>query len=262
MNTMISPPLRIYICGRLAIERGPWVVREEAFPARQGRRLWVYLVLHHQWPVGRDDLASALWGEHIPDTWDVSLNALISRLRAMLRPIAGNPPGLAIRSEIGRYQLILPRGTVIDYERARSALHSAETALHQGELSKALSEARVAMEIAARGFLGNDDAPWILGQRQLLARLRLRALECTVEAELIRGNASLAQQEAEHLVLLDPLHEPGYRLLMRALAARGNIAHITRVMEQCRQALHQAARVAPSDATQRLYDELLGARRT
>jgi DNA-binding SARP family transcriptional activator len=221
--------------------------------------LWVYLVLHHQWPVGRDDLASALWGEHIPDTWDASLSTLVSRLRAMLRPITGNPPSLAIRSEVGRYQLILPLGTIIDYERARAALHSAETALHQGEVSNALSEARVAMEIAARGFLDNDDAPWILGQRQLLARLRLRALECTVETELIRGNAGLAQQEAEHLILLDPLHEPGYRLLMRALAARGNIAHITRVMEQCRHALRHAAGVAPSETTLRLYDDLLNA---
>jgi DNA-binding SARP family transcriptional activator len=257
MDTLADHPLRIYIFGRLAIESGPHVVREAAFPARQGRRLWAYLVLRRQWPVGREDLASAVWGEYFPDAWDTSLSALVSRLRAMLAPIARDLPALTIRGEVGQYQLIVPQGTVIDSERARAALHSAETALRQGQLGAALGEARVAMEIAARGFLGNDDLPWIRGERQFLAQLRVRALECTVEAELARGNADLAQREAEHLVLLDPLYEPGYRLLMRALAAHGNVAHIPRVMEQCRRALHESAGIAPSPATQHLFDELI-----
>ena len=51
--------------------------------------------------------------------------------------------------------------------------------------------------IAARGFLGGEEAPWIEGQRRALADLRLHALECTVEAELLRGNAAIAEREAE-----------------------------------------------------------------
>src|SRR5687768_1424222 len=57
------PPLRIYVCGRLAVEAGSVVVREADFPARQGRRLWAYLVLNRRLPVGRADLAEAVWGE-------------------------------------------------------------------------------------------------------------------------------------------------------------------------------------------------------
>ena len=53
-------PLRVYVCGRLAVEHGPTVVREGDLPARQGRRLWTYLVVHRRWPVGRDALAAAL----------------------------------------------------------------------------------------------------------------------------------------------------------------------------------------------------------
>ena len=44
--------LRIQLCGRLALERGRAVVGEDAFPARQGRRLWAFLVLHRRQPQG------------------------------------------------------------------------------------------------------------------------------------------------------------------------------------------------------------------
>ncbi len=52
---------RIYLCGRLAIESGATVLLERGFPGRQGRLLWVYLVLNRQRPVGRERLAHALW---------------------------------------------------------------------------------------------------------------------------------------------------------------------------------------------------------
>src|SRR6188472_2334801 len=40
----VDLPLRIYVCGRLALSKGDIVITEKAFPARQGRRLWAYLV--------------------------------------------------------------------------------------------------------------------------------------------------------------------------------------------------------------------------
>ncbi len=57
---MDAGSLRIYVCGRLAIEHRAKVVRETDLPARQGRRLWAYLVLNRLRPVGREDLAEAL----------------------------------------------------------------------------------------------------------------------------------------------------------------------------------------------------------
>jgi DNA-binding SARP family transcriptional activator len=250
------PPLRIYICGRLAVERGELVLGEAAFPARQGRRLWAYLVLHRRWPVGRDDLAGAVWGDAIPDAWDIALNALVSRLRAFLRPVSALEPEVAIRGEVGRYELALPAGVFVDAERARAGLHTAETALRRRDCETALGEARVAMEIAARGFLRGEEAPWIEGQRRALADVHLHALECTIEAELLRGNPAIAEREAEHLLLLDPLRESGYRLLMRALAAGGNAAQAVRVMDDCRRRLREEGGVVPSTETERAFQSI------
>jgi DNA-binding SARP family transcriptional activator len=247
------PVLRIYVCGRLAVEHGDLLLREAAMPARQGRRLWAFLVLHRRWPIGRDDLAGAVWGDAIPDAWDVSLTVLVSRLRAFLRPVTLRLPGVAIRGDVGRYALTLPADVFVDAERARTGLHAAETALRRGDCETALSESRVAMEIAARGFLGGEEAPWVEGQRRALADLRLHALECTVEAELLRGNPAIAEREAEHLLLLDPLRESGYRLLMRALAAGGNAGQASRVMDDCRRRLRTAGGMTPSLETERVF---------
>ena len=250
--------LRVYVCGRPAIEHGGTVVREAELPARQGRRVWAYLVLQRRWPVGRDTLATALWGDEIPDAWGVTLNALVSRLRAILRPLAAAAPGLAIRGEPGRYALALPVDAFVDVERARAAIHETDRLMYRQEHGAALAEARVAMEIAGRGFLPGEEAPWIEGQRRTLRETQLHAHEQTVAAELGRGHPDIAEREAQALIALDPLRESGYRLLMRALAAGGNAARASRVIAECRRALHQQAATAPSPETERLYRDLVG----
>lgn len=253
-----APSLRVYVCGRLALEQGPIIIREADFPARQGRRLWAFLVLKRRLPVARDEIASAVWGDEIPDAWDIALNVLVSRLRGMLRPLARTAPDLTIRSEAGRYALTLPENAFVDAERARWALHEADRLFTGGDHSAALAEGRVAMEIAQRGFLAGEEAPWIEGQRRTLVDIHVHALERTVEAELQRRHPEIAEREAESLVALDPLREEGYRLLVRALIARGNKAKAMRVLAECRQVLREQAGLSPSPETEKLIRELSG----
>lgn len=221
-------------------------------PGRQGRRLWVYLVLHRHGPVGREDLAEAIWGDDIPDAWDTTLNALASRLRRVLAPMVE----IAIRGEPGRYALSLPADTFVDWERARDALHEADRLVYAGQPVAALAEARVAMEIAKRGFLPGDEAPWIEGQRQTLRETQLRACERTVEGDLARGRPDLAEREARLLLALDPLREASYRWLMRALAAGGNPAQAAGVYAACQRTLREQAGMTPSAETERVFREI------
>lgn len=253
-----AAPLRIYVCGRLAVETGDVVVREADFPARQGRRLWTYLVLNRRLPVGRAELADAVWGDDAPDAADAALNALVSRLRAALRPVAALHPALTVRGEVGRYVLALPADAFVDYERARLAIHQADAAFRQGDAGLTLAECRVAMEIAGRGLLPGEEAPWIEGTRRTLAEIRGRAHERTVEAELARGHAEVAEQEARDLIAREPLRESAYRLLMRALAARGNAAEVPATLARCRQTLTELAGLVPSSDTERLAQDLVG----
>lgn len=251
-------PPRIYVCGRLAIESGDRRVLERDFPARQGRLMWSYLVVHRQRPSGRLELAEALWGDDVPDGWDSTINAVTSRLRSTLRPVLEQWHDRIIATDGGRHQLLLPPGSFVDRERARSGLHDAESALRAGNLEAALGEARVAMEIAARGFMDGETAPWVEGQRRSLHTMRMHAWECTIEAELVRGNTQRAEREAEDLIDVDPLNERAYRLLMRASAALGNRAGTAVAMQRCQTILRQQAGIEPSLETVRLFTDLTG----
>lgn len=247
---------RIYVCGRLAIEAGALLVREDEFPGRQGRLLWTYLVLHRRGPVGRMDLAEAIWSDAIPDAWDTSLSALASRLRRTLAPFGSGDKAMTIRGEQGRYALRLPATVFVDWERARDAIHEADRQVFQGNPGTGLAEARVAMEIAARGFLPGEDAAWVLGQRDVLRDILLRACERTVEAELARGNVAIAVTEARQLLALDPLREASYRWLMRALMAEGNAVQAVQIYATCRHELRSRVGMHPSEETERLYAEI------
>lgn len=205
--------------------------------------------------MGRDDLADAIWGDEIPDAWDSTLNAIVSRLRRALARVTSNNE-LTIRGEQGRYALHLPRHAFVDWERARDAIHEADRQVFIGNPPAALAEARVAMEIAVRGFLPGENAAWIVGQREAQRGVHLRACERTVEAELARGRAAVAETEARHLVALDPLREASYRWLMRALAAGGNAAQATQVYAACRHELRSRADMHPSAETEQVFAEI------
>ncbi len=172
-----------------------------------------------------------------------------------LRPVT-ELDGPLLLGEPGRYDLRLPPETVVDFERARAALHRTDVLMHGEQWGAALAEARVAAEIAARGFLPGEAGAWVEGQRRLLRSVRLHALSYPVEAELHRGHTNSAEREAEQLLALDPLRETSHRLLMRALAAGGNASGVRRALAECRRVLASEG-MAPSPETEQFTARLL-----
>ena len=246
--------MRVFVCGRLRIETDADAIDEAAFPGRLGRRLWTYLVLNRRRAIGRAELIVALWGDDSPDAADHSLNPLVSRLRALLVRLGTVPA--EIRGSSGTYTLVLPPDVFVDRERAWTAIHHVQSLQRHGDVRGAWSEAIIANEIAARGFLPGEDGDWIEAERRTLRDIELQALEAVAAAEIEQGRPADAERVARRLISGDPLRESGYRLLMRALAAGGNAAQAARVMAECRAALAAAA-TAPSAETERAYREAL-----
>ncbi len=240
------PETRIQLCGRLVARLDGRRIEHE-LPGRQGRLAFVYLVANRQRPVTRDELVDALWGE--PPAND-ALSPLLSKLRRVL-PLDGR----------GEVRLVLDADAWVDLEAATEALHRAQAAIARGDWTGAWGPARVAQHVASRGFLPGEDVPWIEDRRRQLEELHLRALELVARAcvEIGGGELDTAERSARTLVAHSPYRESGARLLMDALAARGNTAEALLEYERLRGRLRDELGTAPSPETQELHRRLLGA---
>jgi SARP family transcriptional regulator, regulator of embCAB operon len=243
-------PTRIQLCGRITVELERRRL-EADLPGRQGRLLFVYLVLARARTSSRDELAAAIWPEEAPARADSNLRVVLSRLRRVLGPDA-----LAGRSDV---RLVLPRDTWVDVEVAARKIHEAEAAVHAQDWSRAVPAAAIAYAISGRGFISGEEAPWIVERRQWLEDVHLRALECDAAASLGIGGSeqAAAERDARRLIRLAPYRESGYRLLMQTLSGRGNSAEALVVYEQLRTLLRDELGATPSPATQELHRRLL-----
>jgi len=241
------------VCGALLIEGERGIIAGDQLPGRLGRRLWAYLVLGRRRPSGKDEIATALWGDEIPDAWEASVHALVSRVR---RVVSSADAAASIRRSGSGYALELPPDAFVDRERAWQAIHHVRAKQRHGEIAAAWAEAVIAHEIAARGFLAGETGAWIEAERSLLQGTEVQALQAIAEAELALGRLDDAERAARRLVGLEPLRESGYRLLMRSLAAAGDRAAAAAVMEECRASLTRAGAV-PTAETERVFSEAI-----
>jgi DNA-binding SARP family transcriptional activator len=241
---------RVQVCGRLAVTwEGERI--EDRLPARQGRLLFTYLVVHRLRPLSREQLVDDLWPGTDPAVAGATLRPLLSRLRAVL--------GADVVVGRDEPHLVLPPDAFVDLEAALEAVHRAEGAIAAGDHADAWAPARVALHTADRGFLPAGDAPWAAAVRRRLDDVRLRALECVAAVGLELGGAELASAErsARRLIELAPFRESGHRALMEALAARGNVAEALLAYERLRVRLRDELGAVPAPEVQALHARLL-----
>jgi DNA-binding SARP family transcriptional activator len=240
----------IQLCGRLVVRIDGERV-EDALPGTQGRLLFGFLALNRDRHLSRSQLAEAVWGERLPSVPDPALRALLSKLRSAIG--AGLVEG---KAEI---RLALPAGASIDTERAAEAIHNADSAVAQSDWRRAWVHSHVAVNVARRRFLAGLEAPWIDAERRALEEVQLRGLESLAAAGLGLGGAELdlAERAARSLTELAPYRESGQALLIRVLAARGNVAEALLAYESLRRRLRDDLGIAPGDELQALHAELL-----
>jgi SARP family transcriptional regulator, regulator of embCAB operon len=249
-------PLRIYLTGRIIVENNDTILLEERrLMGRQGRLAFAHLAYEHLRAVARDELAEELWLGKAPPSWERSLSALISKLRALLA--SKDLSDVALNGSFGHYQLSLPADAWIDVEAATGAIDRAESALRGDKPQEAWGWAQVAHQISRRSFLVGEDGPWVTLKRSELRDVQVRAHECLSEPSIWHKEPEYAVRHAREAVTLEPFRETGYQLLIRAHAAVGNRAEALRVYERCRSLLSEELGVPPSSQTEAVYLDIL-----
>lgn len=248
--------LRVYLSGQIVLDADGVLLESRDFPGQQGREAFAYLATNRAVPVPRSELAEALWGERLPDSWDTALSSIVSKLRSLLAR-AGCDGTATLRTVGGCYELHLPGETWIDHEVALDSIHQAESALGLQDFPGAYGPSAVAHHISQRPFLPGAEAEWIEVRRDKLRGILARALECRAEVYIWNGEHNLAVEAAQEAVAMNPFRESAYRLLMRGHAAAGNSAEALRVYERCRSLISEELGVAPSRQTKSTYAEIL-----
>ena len=252
----MAPAVRLYLAGEVCIEADDRLLPEPLLPGPLGRHLLAFLVAEHTRPVGHDELVDELWQDSPPRAWAVSLKALASRIRASLTAAGFDGPRLLVGAP-GLYRFRLPDRGWVDLDAARAAAHEAETLLARGDPDGALAAAFVTRLITARPLLPGRTGPWLEHCRRVLSELRLRALECSARAHVMRGAPGRAVRDAQLALELAPLREPTWRLLMDAHAAAGDTASALDAFARCQLALRDALGVGPSPVTRERHSALL-----
>lgn len=254
---MLAPGTRVYLCGRVTVERNDRLVTGPALGGRQGRLLLAFLGTRRTHPVAKSQLIGAIWGSHTPPSVDTAINALVSRLRAAMRRV-GAPKPYGVESDGGTYRFA-DASTWIDVEVSLSAIDRAEGAARAGALCEAWASANVAATIAKQPFLPGEDRPWVVSQREHLERVWRRALLVLSAVSVSNREPELGVQHASEALAAEPFDEIACQALMLAHAAAGNRAEALRVFANCRRLFRDDLGTEPSEQTTAVFLRILRA---
>jgi DNA-binding SARP family transcriptional activator len=240
------------------------------FPRSAAAALVAYLALRPG-AVRRETLAEALW-PGIParasrNRFDVALNAA---RRALEPSVPARGPFRVLTSEGGLCRLATA-GLVTDVEVCDRLARGCEGFLEHraharwsGGPAPAAREARgalVPLERALAAYRGDllpqlPDAAWAEAERERLRDRHHRLLMGLAAITLSLGEPARAAEVARRVLAFDPLHEEALRLLMRALAARGERAAALRLYHEFERRLAAELDTAPGPETVALSREL------
>lgn len=246
---------RVYVCGRTCIEATGRCFDERAFPARQGRLAWTYLVLERHRTVTRQELIDAVWGDDVPPACERALSAILSKLRALLEK-AGFPEGV-IQSMSSSVRLLLPGAVWIDLETAYADIERANRCLSENDARQAYGWALASYMIAREELLPGEEAAWLVHKRNELFALLMQSIDRLILIYTATGNIDMALKFGEEAITRDPLRESAYRQLMRLHAAGANNGGVVSAFERCCTAFTLHVGGHPSAATDVAYHEAL-----
>jgi DNA-binding SARP family transcriptional activator/pimeloyl-ACP methyl ester carboxylesterase len=244
--------LKIYLFGPPRIEHSSKTVEIQR---RKTLGLFIYLVLTGQ-PHSRDSLAALFWPDNDQSGARANLRRDISRLKKSL----------------GENSLLLEGDNVswnpasdfwLDVREFQSKLDEVASHNHSSgsPCPNCVTSLADAVGFYTDDFLAGFSLPdsqefdeWQFFQAESLRRLLAEALQKLIEWHTSNGEFEQAITYARRWLMLDNLHEPAHRTLIRLYAWAGQQAAALRQYQECLRILRDGLGVEPEEETQALYE--------
>ena len=246
----MAPVLRVRLLGECCLTYGQVPVTEVSTPRLQS--LLAYLLLHRDAPQSRSHVAFQFWPDSMEAQAHSNLRTLLYRLRQAL-PDADQ--FISVEGQTLQWRPDAPYS--LDVAGFEQALTRAEEAELAGEAVVFRAALEQAIALYAGDLLPSCYDDWILPERERLHQAYIRAKEQLIQVLEEGREYDPAIHHAQRLLREDPLHEAGYRRLMRIRALSGDRAGALRVYHDCVTVLQRELGVEPSPATQRAYECVL-----
>jgi DNA-binding SARP family transcriptional activator len=199
-------------------------------------------------------LSFLFWPDQPEDQAHNNLRQTLHRLRLVL---PDHERFLEINSSTVRWRQDSPFYLdVADFEAALDIAGKAEAA---GKSVMVRQNLEHAISLFQGELLPSCYDDWIIPNRERLHRLCIAALEKMVALLEQQQLYNQAVTYARHLLQIDPLYEPGYRLLMRLYALVEDRTSALRTYRACEEIFQRELTVEPETATREIYQRLLAA---
>jgi predicted ATPase/DNA-binding SARP family transcriptional activator len=241
--------VRIDVLGQVAVTDGNARVAGQALGGRRARVALVALALSAQ-TIPADRLASLIWADDLPATWQVALRGIVRGLRGVLASIGGGDQRVISTAPSG-YRLAA--GVEVDVRLAEQAVRRAAELLAEGRSAAALELTQPIADLSGDQLLPGEDAAWLEPHRIAADSVAARALELVVDAASRLGDHHTAIAAARRAVAAAPLDERAHRSLIRALDESGDRAGAVQAYEQCRAELADQLGIDPAAETVEVY---------
>lgn len=220
--------------------------------ARKSQAMLAYLGVKPGQLVSRDKLANLLWSSTAPEQARQSLRQTLSTLRKELALVS--PQKILV--EDGDFLTLDPalvRVDVVEFEHmvatgSPEALDPA-TRLYAGDFLDGF-------EIDEEKF-----DQWVLGERDRLHRMSLRAHVQLVDQLSRHGAIDEAIGFAHQSLRIDPLQESMHRTLMRLVIQSGDLVRALQQYDACAKILRRELDVEPDAETRALEQEIVQLRK-
>ncbi|SEG49181.1 DNA-binding transcriptional activator of the SARP family [Actinacidiphila yanglinensis] len=225
--------------------------------AGRDRALLVELIVHRGNVVSTGHLAEVLWGADQPTDPANALQVRVSRLRALLRSVAGPAGASLLHTRPGGYQFTPaePELDVLAYEAALTA--ASQAAADEDRAAALMLHERAAALWRGEPFGGMPVGGCAAAESARLDELHLTACEDRAAAALRARRpadvlAALGAQVAAH-----PLRERAHALLIAALRDLGRPAEALAAYGRLRTVLAEELGTEPSPELRALHLDLL-----
>ena len=220
--------------------------------AKKAQALIVYLAIKPGQRVSRDKVAMLLWSSTGPEQGRQSLRQTLSTLRKDLQSVSPDA------------KILLEENDLLGVDETLVEADSAafESLVASGSESALVEATRLYRGDFLDGFYLNEERfdQWVLGDRDRLHRMALRAHLQLIDLQSRRGAIDDAIVSAQKSLRIDMLQEPVHRALMRLYVQSGDLVNALQQYETCAKVLKRELRIDPDAETKALQREIVAVR--